>query len=408
MRGLRILLISLLLAGTTACSNRTEVEEGQAFGTFSYQAPTRSGIESLRKTLEGYKGIATPENRDSKFNPEVILPQIHPWFAPGKGLSLKKPRDSRQAYLLKPIPAPVLQELDEALYPDSVPVPLMILRSSFWRRVAALEGELHFGFKGYEARNLEVGVYFSGSKTLLFDTFAEYGTLTHELRHHRQFTELARTHDPEEKAEGLSEDCLDQFGHFLGEMDSTTAELPEWSGVFSTLDLKPAEARLAKEASELPFDHFYLNLLTANLNYPSIAATWVAKSDCPAPIKNAATALSEQSIRYTLEARKPGIEFTGIRTRFGMTSLFLNHSCQTGTSAGMDAEPRDCERAAKELAQTDPKAAPLLNELEAVLARGPGERMELARNKLNALPDSYRQVLCKNVLAFSLFVDCGL
>jgi hypothetical protein len=191
-------------------------------------------------------------------------------------------------------------------------------------------------------------------------------------------------------------------------MDSTTAELPEWSGVFSTLDLKPAEARLAKEASELPFDHFYLNLLTANLNYPSIAATWVAKSDCPAPIKNAATALSEQSIRYTLEARKPGIEFTGIRTRFGMTSLFLNHSCQTGISAGMDAEPRDCERAAKELAQTDPKAAPLLNELEAVLARGPGERMELARNKLNALPDSYRQVLCKNVLAFSLFVDCGL
>jgi hypothetical protein len=106
----------------------------------------RETIAKIRADLESYAFVGSVDDRPREFNPEVILPRIHSWLAPGFGLRRTSIGGTR-AFLLAKIPSEVLRDLETSLYPDSTPVPLMILRSSFWTRVAKLQDEgLEVGF----------------------------------------------------------------------------------------------------------------------------------------------------------------------------------------------------------------------------------------------------------------------
>ncbi|NDG85216.1 MAG: hypothetical protein EBX52_09310 [Proteobacteria bacterium] len=367
------------------------------------EVPSREKIARLREELENYEFVGSADDRPREFNPEAVLPRIHPWLAPGKGLKEASFGGTR-AFLLGKIPQEVLKQLETSLYPDSTPVPLMILRASFWVRAETMQSKgIQIGFKSYVPHTTDAGIYLSEPETLLFDTFAEYGTLTHEIEHSLQQKKNRSLTRNESPGSPLSARCLDSFGRFLAEVDATTEELPEWLGVFSTFDYKPERYRPLHDPEGLDFHSFHDALLMANLNYPSYAAHWVSTSDCPAALLDAAVRISIESQEFMQKAHAATLKLHEIRARFGWACIHANTLCRNPASANaleLCAEDREFLGTIDELAKT------AIKNIDEVLETGYEDRTRKTREILNGLPVNLKETLCRSTGAFSFLGEC--
>ena len=365
--------------------------------------PAPSEIIKLRSELEDYDYVGSIDDRPSQFNPEMVLKRIHPWLVPGTGLRTHRIGDS-SAFILQPIPEQVLQDLNSILYPDSTPVPLLFLRSNFWTRAARLQKEgYQIGFKAYTPRSADVGVYIAEKNILLFDTFAEYGTLSHELEHALQHQKILLTFSPRTTHPELSENCIEQLGRFLGEVDATRVELKEWRGTFSTFEYRPERYRTLREVTDMEFHNFYDSLLMANLNYPSYAVNWVSQSDCPISIKQAATHISEESQDLMQRAHEAVLQLNDLRIHYGWTSIRANTVCSNPSSI---QDKSLCEQDQDFLIHLDSLARDASDSIDQILDRGFTERTAFIRKTLNEFSPELKKVLCKNVSSFSILGDC--
>ncbi len=368
-----------------------------------FSIPTPQEIRTLRTELESYRYVGTADRRPEAFNPEKILPRIHPWLAHGFGLRLGS-RGPFRAFFLRPIPSDVVASLNEILYDDSTPVPLMILRSSFWIRAAKLQREgFEIGFKVYESGSTEAGVFFEHGNTMLFDTMAEYGTLSHELRHGFQFAALGKTRAPSLRHPDLTDSCVDAFGRFLGELDSTGVELNEWIGVFRTFEYKPERYRTFTDVTQADFHNFHAALLEANLNYPSLASEWVSRSDCPDSVKNANIEISKVSQELLIRIRKATDELSNLRAGYAWSCVHKNTICKNNI---LPADREICKESEVFASRLDQRADAAMKVIDHLLKTGGEERIRHTRDMLALIPDSYKPVLCKNVRAFALAGNC--
>lgn len=366
-------------------------------------ASSREPVARLRDELEGYEFVGSVDERPPQFDPDAVLPRIHRWLSKGTGL-IETSIGGTRTLLLGKIPPEVLQELESSLYPDSTPVPLMILRSSFWTRAAKLQGEgLQIGFKPYVTRTADAGLYISEPETVLFDTFAEYGTLTHELEHAFQRSRELQLPTPPPASRLLSPECLERFGRFLGEVDATRKELPEWVGVFSTFDYKPARYQDLTSGEGLDIHSFHDSLLMANLNYPSWAAHWVSTSDCPQPIRDAAIRISIQSQEFMQKAHASTVRLAELRTRYGWSRIHANTVCQNAASA---SDRKLCEEEQEFLRSIDRLAIEAVKRIDQTLREGFEDRTRFVKEILNGLPAKLKPALCGTVGTFPILGDC--
>ena len=405
----RIIFQLLLIIGSlcSGCQPKRDKSEDQDFSNRIWNHPTQQQIAELRKFLENYNNVGTVDNRDPKYNPEAVIPQIHPWLAINVGMKRRRIDANYEAYILKQIPQNVLDDLKTELYLDSYPVPLMILRRSFWVRVRDLQSKgFTIGFKVYVPNTADEGVYIDGANTFLFDTFAEYGTLTHEYEHYRQYQRLKVTHDHWITNNHLSQNCIDNFGRFLAEVDATTAELPEWISTFKTYDYKPQEAKdLTSTFGVLDF-FFYRNMLAGNLSYPEFAFQWVLKSECPQNVKDTAFKIADQTAKYNEKMSNITRTLLGVKMGYEKACADANTICSGSADQWLPENQSTCQQDQVFLKGMDAEAATSADQIDRALWQGYEDRINFVRQTLGALPEDYQKVFCKNALAYSFLGDC--
>jgi hypothetical protein len=285
-----------------------------------------------------------------------------------------------------------------------------LLQASFWKGIAELQKTegLRFGFLEPDPNFKVSGVFFADKKVILFDVFASQGTFEHETHHYRQSVVLQShesddSFDEDDNNDGpLSGSCLEESSRFFAELDATTLELPNWIGVFKTLDVAPAWHRAGTQPAD-PVRFPQINLLEANLDYPGMAAQWVESQDCPSALVSAIAQIKTSTDRFESRmVHDDAIQLFGLRREDFNGWLYEHSRC----SMQPQPSPESCAQTSVELSQVSGDALKISSEMDREFQAESQSRPQLIRQALASLPDDIQRQLCRHAQGYEFLTDC--
>ncbi|KYG66556.1 hypothetical protein AZI86_05795 [Bdellovibrio bacteriovorus] len=388
MMNLAPYLCAILLTACTPNSDgvsNTKAKESKAITTEELKTLQVSYEKNLIKATD-------KSDHDPVWTAEVILPQIHGWFTPGKGLkAARSVYEQYVIYELKPIPPKVLQELDQVLMPGRYS--MAILTKKFWQEVAAAQKSgLRIGFLSSRSAANVSGVYFNYYRMIGLSVLSEPGTLPHEIRHHMQYKKIDVSYEPE----FISKSCMADMSRAMGEIDATTFELPLYRGIeeeFSTLTERHqgfAELRTPQ-----------LTLLTINLNYPTSVSFQVSQNkECPSDINQAMTEMYE---RFSKKESEVTSQLRAVSS--DVFRLFrLNNAVATEGCTKVSNDR--CQRYIQQISEFQQKHADQKEQFLTLLEAEITERRAYVSSVLEKLDDESKKDLCGRAIGFANFVKC--
>jgi hypothetical protein len=378
-------LLILIVTTLVACgvSNNSEAEDKKN------EVSSRVNFEKIYKKILNYDELKSdPKLYSEILGPEIILESINPLF------SVKKRKGNLEyirfyefdGYILKTIPINLLNQLTEAAYQDDVKTGFVILQASFWKKVKQLQNE---GFKiGFLSSNVSqsiAGVYFPGTKTMLFSVIAPQGTLEHELRHHTQF-ELNKTlmNEPDNEDDFLSSDCISDLSNYFGELDATTIELEYWNGIFEQYNTDYRNQKpISNNASSASF-------FSKSIDYPrSKGVELKASNRCPDDL----IAKVEEITKYINSFNSK------------INDDLLNLKIASSKSKRL-IENENNDVSAEEYAEYQTDASNAKLSINSKISSESTSRPEKFKNWLPYLFKEYHMELCNRIASYQLLTSC--
>jgi hypothetical protein len=400
------LLTALFLA---ACSRGDG--NGTAVAADLGQPGTIASRDALYEHLQEFDSIGIAANRDETHLPENVLPKLHGWLAEGKGLKRIK-IDGREALVIRRLPDAVYRQLQNVAFPETFPSGFEVLQASFWKGVrAAMDEGLTIGFLEPDPSFNVSGVFYETYNwhrgLILIDVFAGEGTLQHEHRHYLQSLDFnkrenARSwYDPGPTV--IAEACLTATNRFLGELDSTTTEFPNWIGVFQTLDVAPAWHRDARKGQADPVRFPQSFILVTNLDYPGRSATGLQGQDCPDELLAAVAKIKSSTDDFETRVTDGYTsKLFSLRMEHFHAAVALNSVCGSATGALADA----CEHKRQRLAAIPAEAQGIKDSLDTLLRAEAVDRPARIKAAFGALSPELQSDLCEYGNAYGFLVDC--
>ncbi|MGZ3659232.1 MAG: hypothetical protein ACXVB9_11035 [Bdellovibrionota bacterium] len=399
----RICLMTLLLLAACSKGGGGETADAADLGT----PGTTLMRDSVYEHLQEFDSIGINANRDASHHPENVIDKLHSYLTEGRGLK-RIQIDGHETLVLKRLPESVYQQILAVAFPDNFRSGFEVLQASFWKQVHdALAEGLTIGFLEPDPSFNVSGVYFEkfnwGRGLILIDVFAGEGTLMHEHRHYVQALKAkarakARGWD-DEGPSAISQNCLAQTSRFLGELDSTTTELPNWIGVFQTLDVTPAWHKTAKRGDSDPVRFPQVFMLVTNLDYPGRSATGLKSQDCPQELLDAATKIKSSTDDFETKLTQGYTSrLFSLRMEDFHAWTYLNSSC----SASSDV----CTEKQSRIAAIPGEAQAIKDTVDNTLRAESADRPERIRQVFASLPDSIQEDLCEYAAGYELLVDC--
>lgn len=402
---------SLLLLALFACAKEGLNADAQA--AYLGEPGTAKTRDALYLHLQEFDSIGIAGNRKESHYPGAALPHLHGWLAEGRGL--KRTRvDGREVLLLKPMPAQVYSALSTLAFQDGFRSGFEILQASFWKQVRDAQKQgLTVGFLEPDANFNVSGVYYReynyGQGLLLIDVFAGQGTMTHEYRHHVQYQAFRKKEKARywwQKPREIGSSCLSMASSFFGELDATTTELPQWVGVFRTLDITPEWHQRAKKGDldNTRFSQSYI--LITNLDYPGNATQRMEGQNCPEELMRAVAGIKASTDNFSTNVTE---EFTnklfGLRMEHFHAWAYVNSKC--GGTQPLPAEVASvCEKKKQRIAAVPAEAETLKAGLDAALSAEAKDRPLRIRRAFDAMPLGLRKDLCEFASSFEFLADC--
>ena len=397
----------VLLLTLFACARD---EQGTAANAADLGGPgTAEGRDAIYQHLMEFDGIGINANRDSTQQPENVLVKLHSYLTEGRGLK-RITIDGHEALVINRLPDQVLRQVMAVAFPDTFRSGFEILQASFWQGVRdAMSEGLTIGFLEPDPSFNVSGVYFEKYNykrgLILIDVFAGDGTLKHEHRHFLQ----ARAANARANARWrwdwgpstISETCLTATDRFLGELDATTTELPNWVGVFQTLDITPAWHKNAKAGDKDPIRFPQKDVLGTNLDYPGRTAAALKGLDCPQELIEAATKIGSSTDTFSTNAFETyTLPLSTLRMEHFRDSLYVNTSCAASPA------PVACASKQARLAAIPGAAQTIKDALDSALRAEVIDRPNRIRAAFAALPEDLQEDLCEYASSYELLVDC--
>ena len=106
---------------------------------------------------------------------------------------------------------------------------------------------------------------------------------------------------------------------------------------------------------------------------------------------------------FMQQAHKSVVRLSELRSEYGWNRIRSNSICRSPIA---DQNRSVCEKDLNFLVSLDSLAHTAFEAIDLTLERGALERTSFVRETLNQLPAEYKEVLCKNTLAYSILGDC--
>lgn len=340
-------------------------------------------FERLDTQLNSYILDADVSRRDSAYQPQAILPSLHPWF---KDNVCTESWENQTIYVLPELPDELVAQIKQM----TVGIPphgMGILSGEFWAKIQRLQKlGLKPVFLEFTPEFDVAGVYVHNTGMIGFDIFANPGTPDHEYRHYLQRKALPFPGRPRE----ISYECARSADRFFGELDATTTQLKFWIGSFENIT---SEIHSISKQRTYPQG----DLFQVNLHYPVVAASWVSRRSCPRGLLDVVQTIAQKT--EEAEGRLSDIAYRLIKLRGTVHQIQkrLLPECH-------QAEPI-CDRDRESVIRYQREMSSLSGQLNSELTAEASNRPHYVREILKSLPPAIYQDLWRTSGAFHLLID---